>query len=256
LAYPSVSFRPPALFGAAFLLGYCSACALNPTGSEKVPLIYETEDANAADVYRSLAQYAVDLPDEISEFLSTGKGDPARIERIVAQFQAPLSVVERAAKSMRCEWKYATPLTPFPELPQTTNVLSVAKLLLARARVRFDRGEIDSALQDFAITYKLSLWCRIERFRLEQGRYPETLEQVGPCPVDPYDGKPFKYRRIVQGDDEAFVLTSAGREGDWAERMRILIEECRFDRKAFETRLQSDADSMGYTFWKVHRRKK
>ncbi len=54
----------------------------------------------------------------------------------------------------------------------------------------------------------------IERYRLKNGRVPESLRDLGEyggAPrIDPMDGTPLKYKR--SGDD-SFVLYSAGRNG-------------------------------------------
>jgi hypothetical protein len=44
----------------------------------------------------------------------------------------------------------------------------------------------------------------VERFRLKHGRWPDALADLGPellkeVPVDPYDGKPLRYRRLPEG---------------------------------------------------------
>lgn len=55
----------------------------------------------------------------------------------------------------------------------------------------------------------------IERFRLNQaGDLPETLAQLRPAwlaelPVDPFDGRPIRYRRTEHG----YVVYSLGRDG-------------------------------------------
>jgi hypothetical protein len=54
--------------------------------------------------------------------------------------------------------------------------------------------------------------CALERFRLAQGNYPETLEALSPqfiekLPHDIIGGQPMRYRRV---DDGAFLLYSVG----------------------------------------------
>jgi len=44
----------------------------------------------------------------------------------------------------------------------------------------------------------------VERFRLEEGRLPGSLEELVPkfiesVPIDPFDGKPLRYKRLVKG---------------------------------------------------------
>ena len=54
--------------------------------------------------------------------------------------------------------------------------------------------------------------CALERFRLSNGKYPESLDALAPqfiskLPHDIINGEPLKYRRI---DDGKFVLYSVG----------------------------------------------
>jgi hypothetical protein len=54
--------------------------------------------------------------------------------------------------------------------------------------------------------------CALERFRLAQGKYPETLDALAPqfiakVPHDPVGGQPLHYRRT---DDGQFILYSVG----------------------------------------------
>jgi hypothetical protein len=58
----------------------------------------------------------------------------------------------------------------------------------------------------------------VERFRLQQGRWPDSLDEVAAAklleqvPVDPYDGKPLRYRRWAHG----VVVYSIGPERTYA----------------------------------------
>jgi hypothetical protein len=57
----------------------------------------------------------------------------------------------------------------------------------------------------------------IEAYRMEDGSYPDRLEQVSPSilstvPVDPFSGRPFGYRRLHGGDADGryYLLWSTG----------------------------------------------
>jgi hypothetical protein len=55
----------------------------------------------------------------------------------------------------------------------------------------------------------------VERFRLAEGRLPETLEQLVPkfieaVPIDPFDGKPLKFKRLEKG----YTIYSVGEDGE------------------------------------------
>jgi hypothetical protein len=54
----------------------------------------------------------------------------------------------------------------------------------------------------------------VERYRRDKTTWPDSLEQVCPrylaaVPLDPYDGKPFRYRRVKEG----VVIYSVFRDG-------------------------------------------
>jgi hypothetical protein len=69
-------------------------------------------------------------------------------------------------------------------------------------KVAFAQSEVDMAM----------LACALERFRLAQGQYPDTLEALVPrfaaaLPQDIINGQPLKYRRLENG---RFILYSVG----------------------------------------------
>jgi hypothetical protein len=80
---------------------------------------------------------------------------------------------------------------------------------LLRFNVVFDidfraRAELDSAMVAIAV----------ERYRLAERRLPESLEQLVPkyleaVPVDPFDGKPLRYKRLEKG----YTIYSIGEDG-------------------------------------------
>jgi hypothetical protein len=49
--------------------------------------------------------------------------------------------------------------------------------------------------------------ARVLEFEARNGRFPERLEEVGPVPLDPFDGEPLRYRRTEEG----FRVYSVGR---------------------------------------------
>jgi hypothetical protein len=55
----------------------------------------------------------------------------------------------------------------------------------------------------------------VERFRLAEGRLPESLEELVPkyieaVPIDPFDGKPLRYKRLEKG----YTIYSIGEDGE------------------------------------------
>jgi hypothetical protein len=54
----------------------------------------------------------------------------------------------------------------------------------------------------------------VERYRIDTGQYPEQLEAITPkylatAPLDPYDGRPLRYKRLADG----VVIYSIGQDG-------------------------------------------
>jgi len=75
---------------------------------------------------------------------------------------------------------------------------------LSRSAERFAYGQTAADLARVA--------CAVERYRLANGQFPETLEALGPkhiekLPHDLINGQPLKYRRTDNGQ---FVLYSVG----------------------------------------------
>ncbi len=84
------------------------------------------------------------------------------------------------------------------------------KILIACLETVFDYAtevhEIEQVRRDLAIAA-----CALARFKLIRGRYPKSLNELGPkwlaaAPMDRFSGKPLKYRRT----DDGFVLYSVG----------------------------------------------
>jgi hypothetical protein len=76
-----------------------------------------------------------------------------------------------------------------------------------RAAERFARGQASVDLARLA--------CALERYRLANGQFPDTLEALSPkfiakIPADLINGQPLKYRRTTDGQ---FLLYSVGWNG-------------------------------------------
>lgn len=77
------------------------------------------------------------------------------------------------------------------------------------------RSDYSLRLAEVYVAYQQTIVaCAVERFRLAQGRLPDTLEKLVPAfleevPVDPFDGKPMRYFP----DEDQFVIYSIGSNG-------------------------------------------
>ena len=100
---------------------------------------------------------------------------------------------------------------------------------------------------DACISLEIALLaCRLETHRLDKGSYPATLQDFGKEVSDPYDGGVLKYRRIVNKDGEAFVLTAAGSDADAEKRIEDLSGRCHFEKSLYEHKWEEAAP---YTAW-------
>jgi hypothetical protein len=53
----------------------------------------------------------------------------------------------------------------------------------------------------------------LERYRLANGKYPASLAELGPLPLDPWSGRPLGYRLLDPSTDphrRGYLLYSAG----------------------------------------------
>ncbi len=87
-----------------------------------------------------------------------------------------------------------------------------------QAVTRFQLGALavtlSTDLQHSALMHASDAALAIERFRLAEGRLPDSLDELAPAfldevPVDPFDGQPLRYRRL----DDGYVVYSVGTDG-------------------------------------------
>src|SRR6185369_14676771 len=65
-----------------------------------------------------------------------------------------------------------------------------------------------------AVVRSLATLIAVERYRQANGRWPDRLDELKPrylkeVPLDPYDGKPLRYRRLGDG----VIVYSVGPDG-------------------------------------------
>jgi len=95
-------------------------------------------------------------------------------------------------------------------------------------------GIFEAATQTHALQRVTMTALALRLYRKENGRYPENLQQLVPkylpsVPVDPYDGKPIRYRRLQKG----FKVWSVGgnrkddggvKVRDWLRKGDLVLE--------------------------------
>jgi hypothetical protein len=80
--------------------------------------------------------------------------------------------------------------------------------------LRVDDKMIEAERRARSLLRSASSAVAAERFRLERGRWPESLEELVPAylravPLDPFDGRPLRFRRLADG----VVVYSVGPDG-------------------------------------------
>ena len=98
----------------------------------------------------------------------------------------------------------------------------IASLIVPATLPILSRGAHTQCLLDQAIVA-----CALERYRIEQGAYPDSLNHVKladgkPLPVDVFSGKPLGYRKTENGK---YVLWSVGFDGQDDGGKRVLNEQ-------------------------------
>jgi hypothetical protein len=85
---------------------------------------------------------------------------------------------------------------------------------LAAVLLRLRNPVTELFRQKHALLRSLTVLLALERHRQEKGAWPGKLEELAPkhlsaVPLDPYDGKPLRYRRLADG----VIVYSIGRDG-------------------------------------------
>jgi hypothetical protein len=102
---------------------------------------------------------------------------------------------------------------PFFETPGPSIMQAVMSLHYMRASSRHGTGTLMARAADAEARRRLLITVlALERFRLQEGIYPESLSQLTPrfldeLPIDFMDGQPLRYRRTEGG---SFLLYSVG----------------------------------------------
>jgi hypothetical protein len=111
-------------------------------------------------------------------------------------------------------------------------------LIPAFARVTASHRRAQAHMRSTAVA------LAVERYRLEEGHWPESLAELVPArlaavPADPFDGKPLRYRRLADG----VVVYSVGADG--------VDNGGRLDRK----NPSANGIDIGVRLWDVARRR-
>lgn len=86
--------------------------------------------------------------------------------------------------------------------------------LLARVLIPATEKIVDADTRNLAWVRPTIVGLALERYRIDHSVYPDSLDQLMPSylkavPLDPYDGKPLRYRRLADG----VVVYSIGQDG-------------------------------------------
>lgn len=119
------------------------------------PVIYETQDGNAAEVYRATSDLFKNIPEAVFDFSSTGKGDLKEVRAGLAPFEPALEKWEKAARLRRCEWDYPERKSLTEKPAHVPALIRGGRLLKARAHLRLQEGRTDAALEDVFVLYRV-----------------------------------------------------------------------------------------------------
>jgi hypothetical protein len=115
-------------------------------------------------------------------------------------------------------------------------------------RILEDSGKGLASMGDAAIRTRALFDCAaaaigVERFRLQQGRWPDSLDEVvaakllDSVPIDHFDGNPLRYRKASDG----VVVYSIGQNGDYRGYALDRSKTTDPDRMRVEFRLWDEA---------------
>src|SRR4051812_9221011 len=127
-------------FAFAVLASGLASCTA-PTG------FYETEDADAAPIYRSLIGRFPKAPECIRTAFDGDKTDEAALKAALDSYSPLLTDLARATRARRLDWSYNRPPCLTEDFPLDYGV-PVARILTVRSRLRFEHGDVDGALED------------------------------------------------------------------------------------------------------------
>ncbi len=127
------------------------------------PLIYDTEDADASEIYRTPSAQINELPKAIQDWTALQDMPSAGLSTAVAALDPKLRQYEKAARARRCDWKYAQPLTFGSDLSHATAAIKAARALSARAHVRYAQGRVDAAIDDILTTVRIGSDLLLDR---------------------------------------------------------------------------------------------
>jgi len=128
------------------------------------------------------------------------KRQHALILRLQSRFVEIAKLPEQQRPAALHEWEN--------QLPQEKNLASVL-VMTGLPRVPFACQQAQARLRTTIAA------LAVERYRLDRGRWPDSLDALCPCylssvPVDPFDFEPLRYRRVRDG----VVIYSCGPDGE------------------------------------------
>ena len=118
-------------------------------------------------------------------------------------------------------------------------LLTIPAVSVCQSKICYAQGQLDQAIAA----------CALERYRLENGNYPDSLTQVKrsdgrDLPLDVYSGKPMGYRKTENG---RYVLWCTGPDGKDDGGKRVL------DPKTPQSTKFSDPEYQGDWVWDFSR---
>lgn len=111
-------------------------------------------DGDASVVYRRLV---LEKPPDLIATFGGAKEERAAVAEALRPYEPVLAELARASRLPRCEWRYDAPASHFTAFPHEGNPIQAAKLLGARALLRFGEGRHSEGVEDLLAALKVAV---------------------------------------------------------------------------------------------------
>ena len=146
---------------------------------------------------------------------------------------------------------FALPSLGIP-VPAQVALKGAAAMVVALVSPAIQKPKERHAIGQIALD-TLILWCQVQEYALARGNLPASLEEVGPVPMDPFDGKPIKYLRDDLTDGQYFLLGTIGVQGEGLDQMRLFAWIHQFNWNAYFDKDYDSADAAECMKWGRYR---
>jgi hypothetical protein len=118
-------------------------------------LIYETADRDAGAIYLALAGNMPPVSDLLHNYGLGETADAAEIAKALEPFSPVFARLAEAATARRSEWAYSGRDRLAGEIPHVQSSIAAARVLAARTRLRCETGDLDGAVADALVGWRM-----------------------------------------------------------------------------------------------------